>query len=116
MNTCSCDGEVADFYRARRPMAHKHHMCDECGATIPTGERYEYATMLYDGAWTSYKTCVACLEMRDLVESASRCFCWHHCALHHDIRQWCEDEGPDYPGIRFALGRLVIAKRRERAK
>lgn len=45
--------------------ARKAHHCYECGETIAKGDKYEYATSLYDAHWSTYRTCLSCAEIRD---------------------------------------------------
>ena len=45
--------------------ARKEHVCYECRGTIARGERYEYASGVWDGRPDSFKTCLLCAEIRD---------------------------------------------------
>ena len=43
----------------------KSHQCGECGCMIQPGEKYEYASGVFDdGSFYSSKTCSTCLEIR----------------------------------------------------
>ena len=44
--------------------ARKEHDCCECGDPIAPGVKYEHASLLFDGRWTTYKTCLLCVEIR----------------------------------------------------
>lgn len=44
--------------------ARKEHVCCECRDTIKPGDRYEYASGVWDGWPSSYKTCLSCVEIR----------------------------------------------------
>lgn len=45
--------------------ARKLHKCCECHQEINPGETYEHVTGLWDGAWSSFKTCAICVRIRD---------------------------------------------------
>jgi len=62
---CSFDGEGPDVSDTNWPKARKEHMCCECGEAIKPGQRYERTSGLWDGAWSTYKTCEACARIRD---------------------------------------------------
>lgn len=105
--TCYCDYERPDFYRSGRPLASKPHVCTECGGCILPGERYEtvFAKWNGDGRPDTVKTCVYCLEIRDLLDEMD-CFCWSHHGLWNDITD--QFQNADFkPGARFRALRLV---------
>lgn len=43
----------------------KDHRCTECRETIPKGSKYERVKGLWDGSWSTFKTCLSCVEIRD---------------------------------------------------
>lgn len=45
--------------------AAKDHVCDECREAIRKGDRYECFKGMWDGSWTTYRTCLSCVEVRD---------------------------------------------------
>jgi len=62
--SCSCD-ESADVYEASARRARVAHRCCECREPIEPGQRYEYASILFDGSWSHAKTCELCARIRD---------------------------------------------------
>jgi len=46
-------------------VARKEHHCIECRETIAAGTRYEYASGIWDGSASSFKTCLDCVEIRN---------------------------------------------------
>lgn len=46
------------------PVAHKTHICCECGGVIKLFETYERASGIWDGEPMRFKTCLDCVEMR----------------------------------------------------
>lgn len=63
--TCSVDYDSADIYASKVVVAKKVHTCCECGEVIRPGEKYEYASGLWEGSWSHYKTCEICLRIRE---------------------------------------------------
>jgi hypothetical protein len=59
-NSCEASG-MWDETRVAR----KEHKCCECNATIKPGQKYEIATCIVDRGWSSYKTCIDCISVRD---------------------------------------------------
>lgn len=45
--------------------ARKVHHCTECGEEIQPGEIYEHVSGLWDGRWSTYKTCKLCVRIRE---------------------------------------------------
>jgi hypothetical protein len=45
--------------------AAKDHRCTECREMIPKGSKYENAKGLWDGHWSTFKTCLSCVEIRN---------------------------------------------------
>ncbi len=44
--------------------AAKEHVCEECRQAIQRGDRYEYHRSLFDGYWSTIKTCLPCRNVR----------------------------------------------------
>ncbi len=59
-----CDG-YATAGEVTTRKARKEHLCHECHDPIVRGSRYEHASTLYDGSWSTFKTCLTCVEIRD---------------------------------------------------
>lgn len=57
-----CD-ETASYYNQSKRRARKPHVCEECRETITAGSTYEHISMVFDGAWCSYKLCASCVEI-----------------------------------------------------
>jgi hypothetical protein len=88
---CGCvyDYDPADVYEVTWPRAAKSHVCCECGADIERGECHEYVSGLWDGHWTHFRTCQACVNIRKDV-----CPCGF---LHEGLREAVWDlYGVDY--------------------
>ncbi len=68
MNEVCCPLEGCDdyptVYHTTLPVARKPHHCEECGETIAAGTKYELYKSLFDGAWSTTKTCLSCVEIR----------------------------------------------------
>ena len=57
------DGST-EFYKERVRPAKKEHKCGECGDVIAKGQQYENVTLMCEGSFFSYKTCLICREIR----------------------------------------------------
>lgn len=91
-NACCCvdnDTPGPDVFSERTVTARKTHHCCECRAPIPPGTRYELAKGLWDGAWSTHRTCVTCDAVRRDVAPCSA-----YGDLWYDIRE-CWDWGDD---------------------
>lgn len=93
---CDCDDfERPSFYRSVTRVARKRHRCSECGGLITPNSRYQYSCGVWEGEWSSYKTCLNCVEAFLHVE------CFAHTALREelvecfDIRASRERRSPD---------------------
>ena len=63
-------------------VARKVHKCCECHREIKPGETYEHVRGLWDGYWSTYKTCADCKSVRDAL------FCsWSYETLWDDVRE-----------------------------
>lgn len=58
---CAIDGaDLADFCHGEWRRAAKIHRCEECQRAIRRGERHHYLSTLFDGRWSSWRTCEHC--------------------------------------------------------
>jgi hypothetical protein len=111
MAECYCDDDDAwEFHRSKRPIATKNFKCSECSLTIHPGERYENVSGKANGKFDVFRTCCFCLAIRDLMETRIRCFCWAHEHMLEDCEEELEYHNP--PGLKFAIGRILVEKRR----
>ncbi len=64
---CDCDVPSA-FYQTTRK-ARKDHKCCECHGTIAKGETYQYSSGIWDGSPGHFKTCMACVSVKETYTS-----------------------------------------------
>ena len=57
--------DCATVYNVDTRRARTEHACVECRVPITRGEQHVYTTMLFDGAWSSYRMCLLCTEIGD---------------------------------------------------
>jgi hypothetical protein len=60
----SADGDMPEFSSSQEVKARKDHKCCECGDVIPRGTVYERFSGKWDGTVQTYRTCLACAEIR----------------------------------------------------
>lgn len=73
---CSYDeGEPASVFQQSTPRARKTYRCEECGAGIVPGERYEYVFGVWEGAAFTYRTCLDCVAVIDAWRKVSMAVC-----------------------------------------
>ena len=113
-DACDVGDGPCDVYRATMRTAAKRHRCGECSGVILPGDRYEVATMLFEGRWDSCRSCLACVE-------GPMAFVRRNCGgvLHGGVMDHLAvlyHEHDFRPGARFRVGRwLVEARRRGKA-
>jgi hypothetical protein len=74
--SCGCDyyDGYASLYRATYRKARKEHVCIECHTTIKKGETYEYEISLFEGDFSTKKTCEKCSDLAYSLMDLG--FCW----------------------------------------
>lgn len=68
MTTCcplsGNDGDAAEFHDVELVLARKAHRCTECGDDIAVGQRHERVKAMWDGSWSTFRTCLPCVAVR----------------------------------------------------
>lgn len=67
-----CD--APDIFNQEEIHAKRPHQCCECGGRIGIGEKYERTKGLWDGLWDTFATCLACCNVRAIIESEKNTF------------------------------------------
>jgi len=67
--SCCYDTEQPTLINETWRTARKPHICCECRRAIKPGERYQVISGLWEGEWSTYKTCESCADLRDALES-----------------------------------------------
>lgn len=111
-DSCYCDGEYATVYVATKVCAAKRHRCYECQNSIERGELHESARSLYDGRWSTTRTCARCLTVRHYLEDHAPCFCWLHGSMLDDARETLREYALSCAG--FWIGGMKRVLRAER--
>lgn len=119
MMGCYCDYDPATFYEVRKiKAARKDHKCAECRRKIRAGEPYTYTTGLWEEWFGTFHTCQHCQRLRDYLTISFKCYCWAHGDGFDELRDFLDDVTYRAPeemaGVRFRVGRLVVAIRRAR--
>ena len=66
--SCDCSVDIdygPEVAETTYPKARKEHICGECGETIKKGQKYENFRGLYEDRWSTHKTCMRCVALRD---------------------------------------------------
>jgi hypothetical protein len=84
-NACFYAGDYdpPSFYVVTKRFARKQHHCCECGEPIAPRQLYERAVGRWDSSVDTFKTCIACAEIRDTFS----CEGYVHGALWENIRE-----------------------------
>lgn len=111
---CYCPYEAPTVYSVSHPRAKKEHRCDECGAEIMPGDRYEYVFGVWEGDASTWRTCMPCRDLRQWVENNVPCFCWCHGNMIEDAKETieaaCERAPEETRGLRFGFLRRRHAR------
>lgn len=79
-------GDVPDFQRVTWVNGRKEHTCCECGRVLPVGQIQERAVLKFDGEFIEYRTCPACLRLRQNLREAG-CYIGNY---HGELRRHAE--------------------------
>lgn len=71
------DGDTPTIHEEKCVTARRTHVCCECGKDISCGDDYIRTKGLWEGSWSTYKTCHFCAGVRELLSS---------CACYTDLR------------------------------
>ena len=81
---CDCNDNIPKVFEVTHPKARKQHTCCECGSIIDQDEQHECARGLWDEGWDTFRTCIACAQIREAAMAASfesfsdMCFPFEH--------------------------------------
>ena len=67
-DSCICidvDCEEADLFTEQIVTARSRYKCCECGVTINPGDQHECANGKWHGDFDTFRTCLACMNVRD---------------------------------------------------
>lgn len=84
---------MGDFQSDYIVTANKTHKCCECRGQIEKGQDYHRTAGAYDGSGYAYKTCNACSDVRQ----------WLNTELHKGPYGLNYDEGIEFGGLRAEL-------------
>lgn len=64
MSNCIYGGEPGDCITQKLIKGQKAHRCCECGDEIEKGALHEYFKGLWEGVFSTYRTCARCVNIR----------------------------------------------------
>lgn len=82
---------MLEILKENNPVAKKDHVCQFCGGVIKEGERYNRATISYNGDVYDWKSHLHCLELTAAL----------------DMNQYCEDCGLTEEGFKDAISDYI---------
>lgn len=97
--------ETSEVWHASTRRARKVWRCEECTRRIEPGETYERVGSLYDGSWSTYRTCAHCVAARRWLEVI--CGGYLSEGVLEDLAEHRWEMGAS-----FALLRLIVASSR----
>ena len=107
---CSCELYVDDsceLIEQKTLTARKEHKCDECREVILPGEKYEVQKETYDGVFSTHKTCLACVEVRNAYMSTG----YFYGQIWSDLRECMDDISMlDYEKFSPAAQQKILEK------
>ena len=62
---CSIDENNPEIYWESKPTARKVHKCCECGSPIDPGEKYHLVKGVWEGSFSTFKTCTICNQVKN---------------------------------------------------
>lgn len=81
LSQCQWDHDEPDLFKEDIRRAAKTHRCSECREAIQAGDIHRYASSLYDGSWSHWRTCMTCWRIgNDLCGG-----CWEVGEMWRDI-------------------------------
>ena len=94
---CACDINVdhdggPSMYTEKIVKAKQDHRCYECLKDIKSGERYEHVRGMWDGSFSTYKTCLDCVSLRKQFFST-----WIYTQLWDDFDNYLDESNGELP-------------------
>uniref|UniRef100_A0A6M3IML8 Uncharacterized protein n=1 Tax=viral metagenome TaxID=1070528 RepID=A0A6M3IML8_9ZZZZ len=86
-----------DVFESSTVTAAKKHRCCECLADIQKGEQYQSVRGLWDGLWSTHRTCTTCADFRERVEAKHYIGPDEGPAFGY-LREWCHDADIEWEG------------------
>jgi hypothetical protein len=109
----TCD-EYPELSETKVKTARVQHKCCECGRLIIKGQSYEHCVMKYEGDWLSYKTCMLCVEIRNVFTCGNG---WMFESLWNDMEEYAFDRlttaSPCFTKLSPEAKKFVLARWRE---
>lgn len=62
--------ELPDLFECREVIGRKSYHCCECFKLIERGERHQHIKGLWEGEWSSFRTCFDCCDLRARIDLA----------------------------------------------
>lgn len=90
--------ELASIENVKVCRAKRDYRCVECSKPIPKGAQYESYGGLWEGEWSTYRTCIPCRDLREAMRPIKRKAygedCFQFGSLRSDIeelRTWSDE-------------------------
>jgi len=90
------DFNEPDLFERKRVRAIKEHICCECGNVIKIKEYYYRDRGLWEGIFSTHKTCLSCFEIRKVFFNNG----YTYCHLFSDLRDCISEDMISYEDIK----------------
>jgi len=71
VSDCYCDYDMPSMHIEAWHKARKQHTCCECGQAVIIGQQYQRVALVFEGQFSTYKTCERCADLRDALAAVS---------------------------------------------
>lgn len=106
------DAEPCEFYQRKTVKAAKPHKCCECGREIAKGEKYQFASIKFEGRFDCFHTCAHCDAASQWLEEV--CGGYRHNGLYEEMTEHLDEYSHEGEDMRMMfLARCIVGFRRD---
>lgn len=114
-----CDYDGPSVFTETVVRGRKEHRCVECKRVMPKGEEHEMCKGVWDGEWSTYRTCLPCRDLRNRISAIKHKeygdACYVYGDLAEDVTDWVAWDAAD-GGASVLCGHPVFTRDKFRPK